>query len=199
MSDNVKISRRLNLEARIDRADGTFVVVHSMPISTETFESYQMILGQTLAAMYEMGIGNSVGPNMAAGLLKHVATRSNRWNEVQTGLLPEIFRLTNVIVAENGAWRPIPWDVARQRNLIDAEDAAEVTGAIIFFIVVSALSRRSQVGPRLAEPGLIWGFKTTLSTPMELAASLPISTQAETIIEKPAAGSSPSVLISHPG
>ena len=173
MSD-VTINRKLNLVVPVDGATGK-VYVHSMPIARETFEQYDMVLGRTFAALYELGVGESAGPNIAASILKRIATQLKVWDEVQSGLMAEIFRLTNVIA--NG--EVMPWQVARSRNVLDADDAAEVTGAIVFFILVSSVSRRNQVAARLEAPGRVWGFATTLLTPTAFLASLPTSMPAE--------------------
>jgi hypothetical protein len=177
MSDLVRIARNLNLVAPLTRPDGTVLTVHSMPISRETIEQYNFVLARTFAAIFELGVGDSAGPMVAGSILKKIATQMGQWEAVESGLLPEIFRLTQVIVAQDGAWKAIPWDVARQRNLMDDDDAAEVTGAILFFTLVYAMSRRSQVADRLAAAGQNWGFKTVSSTPMEYANSLPTLTQ----------------------
>lgn len=180
MSDFVTVNRRLNLVAPITRPNGSVVTVHAMPISRETIEQFSVVLARTFAAIFELGVGDSTGPVVAVSMLKTISTQLGQWENVQSQLLAEIHRLSSVIAADSGQWRPIPWDAAVQRGLLDADDAAEVTGALVFFTVVSAMSRRSQVADRLESPGRVWGFKTTSSTPMDYANSLPTLTPPET-------------------
>ena len=190
MPDPVTINRRLNLVAPITRPDGSMVTVHSMPISRETIEQFNVVLARTFAAIFELGVGDSTGPVVAVSMLKTIASQLNQWDVVQSQLLTEIHRLTTVIVADAGQWKPIPWDVAIQRGLLDADDAAEVTGALVFFTAVSAMSRRAQVAERLENPGRVWGFKLTLSTPMDYVSSLPTLTPPASSTAKPTQASS---------
>lgn len=187
MSD-VRINRRLNLVIPVTSDDGEIIAhVHSVPISRETFETYDWVLAPAFAFLSDGGMSESVAPNMAASVLKRVSQRMDQWESVQKGLFPEIFRLTSVIAPAQGAWEPLPWDVAVQRGILNDDEVREVTGAIIFFTLVSLLSRRIKVAEKLKSAGLAWGFATTSLTSTEYGASLPTLMKDEPSGEKKAA------------
>ena len=172
----MQINRKLNLVVPIEGESGPIAYIHAMPISFDVFEAHAAVLARTYAAIYELGIGNSCGPNMAHVMLKRIAEQLTVWDDVQSGLLAEMRRLSNVVYLTANGWETVMLDQAVKQNLIDTEDLREAEGALVFFTVVSAVSRRKQIAERLRGPGLAWGFQTTSQSPMELAASLAIST-----------------------
>ncbi len=99
-------------------------------------------------------------------------------NELDQGLLPELRRLTNVLVLEEGrGWITHPYHDAR--SWLDEDDRSEVENAIAFFITTSAVMRRDMVPATLDLANSLWGAQTTYSDCTEYAASLPTSTPAE--------------------
>ena len=196
----MQINRKLNLVVPIDRPDGSRVYLHSTPISFEVFEQFDLVLGRTYAAIYELGVGATCGPQMVMGMMKRLAAQldpakpapgESQWERIQAGLLPEIRRLTMVIVSGQ---RPKPYDVAVSRQELDADDQREAMGAILFFMLVSVMSKRSQVEERLNAAGRAWGFVTTLQDATAWAASFPTLTQEESSGETPKGTTKPAEL-----
>lgn len=191
----MKINRRLNLVQPIETESGT-IHLHSTPIALETWETYFLIISKTYAAIFAEGLQMHAGPTIAGLMLRRIAEANNMWdgpNGVRMGLLPEIRRLSNVVLP-TGA---IPYEVALQQGLIDEDTVAEVEGAVIFFICASAVLRgpstttQEKLRVTLGMMELMYGVRTTSLDCMAFAASLQTSTPAETIGEKKQASSVP--------
>ena len=181
------VNRRLNLVQPIDTATGT-VYLHSVPISREVWESYFLVLAKTYAEIMKQGLTVIAGPPVARLLLKVVAQQIGAWegeNGVERGLLPEIRRLSNVVMPGGAGWETVPYEEVIRRKSIDEDALAEAEGALIFFICASAVLR----GPAMKERleillrGLRFssGALTTSLDAMEYAASLPTSMPDENI------------------
>ncbi len=87
----MKISKKLNLVIPVEYDTGN-VYAHSMPISSEVFETYFMILGKTFTTIYMEGFSYNTGPRFAALILKDIATKMGVWDDVKRGLVDEIYR-----------------------------------------------------------------------------------------------------------
>lgn len=178
----VKLDKRLNFVVPVlDANDNPIAYVHSAPIDRTVFETYFLVVSKTFSAIYGEGLGSVGGPRVAALILKRVAQDMNMWDGpegVQSGLVNEIRRLTNVIMPGEDGWQTIPFEDAIRQNRIDADDAAEVENAITFFIVSSAMHRRNVLMTILDGAAKLWGALTTLSNCTEFAASLPTSKEA---------------------
>jgi hypothetical protein len=178
----MKINKRLNLVIPIETEEhGTFYV-HSMPIAREVFARYYLVLSKTLARIYTEQLGIGTGPRVAALLLHDVAKEMEAWDGpvgVEKGLVAEIRRLTNVITLGDSGWGPIPLDVAVRRSMFDQDDLAEVENAITFFILTSAVNKRTQVAPIMEGASQLWGGQVTSLNCTEFAASLRTSTATD--------------------
>jgi hypothetical protein len=90
--------------------------------------------------------------------------------------MPEIRRLTNVLVPNGAGWETLPLEEALRRNLVDPDTMAEIEGAIVFFICVSAVLRgpaaRTKLSLMLTGLTSLWGAQTTSSDVKEFGASL---------------------------
>ena len=142
----VRIDERLYLKLPIDREDGQTIWVHAQAISLDTFERYWFPLSKTFATIYEEGLGVLAGPRTALRMLKRVSERSGDWDGVggvQLGLLPEIRRLANVLVPEQG-WQVYPFEEAVKKQLLDPDDAREIESLLVFFTVAWHLHRRAE-------------------------------------------------------
>lgn len=188
-----RIDRKLNIVIPVERDGGT-IYVHSMPISREVFEANFLVISKTFSALYGQRLNVLAGPRVAALLLRKTAKDMGAWEgpDGAQALMAEILRLTNVVVPTPGGWATLPIHDAQQRGLIDADDVAEAEGAIVFFIVASAMHKKTQVASVLAEAGDLWGTKTSLLNCTEFARSLPISTATENTGVTVAASSVPS-------
>jgi hypothetical protein len=178
----MKIDKALNLIVPVYGDDEQTVrcYVHSTPVSRETFEKYFLIVSQTFSQIFNQGLGAAAGPAVAMLLLKKIAEVDKSWDGpegVQAGLVEEMRRLTSVVApGEDGAWRPIPLNIAVDRKLLTPDDQAEVENAIVFFIVVSAMLRRAARREMLETAVGYWGARTSSSTCAEFTASLGTST-----------------------
>ena len=162
--------------------DEAVAYVHSTPILRETFDRYCMTLAKTFASIYSDGLGFVAGPRVAMNILQEKATDLNDWDGddgVKNGLLGEINRLTSYIAPGKDGWEAVPLEVALQRKALSDDDVAEVTNAVAFFIVNSAMLRRMDLKTALDGAAKLWGARVTFSGCTEFIASLPKSTVAE--------------------
>lgn len=136
------IDRSLNLAFPVDTRRGE-VWVHSTPLSRAVFERYYMVMGHAFAITVEIGGALIAGPRVAALSLRDAAKRMGIWEGeggVELGLLPEIHRLTNVIVpVPEGGWQTMPLPDAHKAQILNDDDFAEVEGTVVFFMLGSAL------------------------------------------------------------
>jgi hypothetical protein len=187
----MKIDRKLNLVWPIELDDGTKLFVHSTPLSMEVWETYFLVLSRTYAEIMGQGLTVLAGPPIARMLLKQVAMALRLWDGdqgVKEGLLPEMRRLTTVIMAHDGGWKPIPYDAAVSQGLLSEEAMEEAEGQIVFFMCVSAVLRgpgaKAQRTVMLNGIAQVWRAQFTSSDSMEFLASLPTSTPAASSGEK---------------
>lgn len=192
----MQIDRKLNLVVPVERDDGTTIWIHSMPLSQEVFERYFLIISKTFAAIYSEGINVVGGPRVAALMLKRIAELDGSWEGaegVAAGLKTEIQRLSNVVTLhpENG-WVTSTLYEAQRAELLSPDELSEAEGFITFFMVASAMHKRSQLVTLLDGLSRLWGALTTSSSVTEWAASLKTSTAAETSGAKVTRSSIPS-------
>ena len=185
----MQINRALNLVQTFETSAGT-VHVHSTPISHEVWRDYFLILSKTYSQIFAQGLGVNVGPTTAGLLLEKIAKQDGVWdgdNGVNNGLMAEIRRGTNVVVASLQGWQTVPYVVALQNGIFDAESVEEMEGAIVFFICASALLRGSRMKQKLTILlGLMelqLGTQTTSLDSTAWAVSLPTSMPVESIGE----------------
>lgn len=179
------IDKKFNLVIPIDREDGK-IYVHSIPISREIFERHFLVFSKTFAAIYGEGLGFLGGPRIAALLLRKVATDMGLLEDIEKSLIPEINRLTCVLAPGPNGWQNYPWAQALAAGIIDDDDKSEVENAITFFIVASAMHKKTQRKEILEGATEIWGGLITLLAPMEFVASLTTSTEIEPSMPKAA-------------
>lgn len=178
----MKIDKRLNLVVPIERDEGT-IYIHSTPISREVYERYFLVMSQAHAAIFGSGPNMISGPSIAALMLKKIATDSGAWagtEGVENGLMNEIRRLSNVILPGANGWETLPLADALKRDLLSDGDIAEAEGIIVFFILVSAVNRRSAAASILNLATDLWGSEITLSDSTTYARSLPTLTATGT-------------------
>src|ERR1017187_2795821 len=109
----MEISKSLNLVCPVETEGGT-IYIHSTPIRKETFKEYFLILSKTLNQLYAEGVSQITGPRIAALMLKKIAEEDGTWETVgkrigiKDGLMNEIKRLSNVVLATEQGWKTIP-------------------------------------------------------------------------------------------
>jgi hypothetical protein len=193
----VKIDRKLHLVQSLETAAGK-VFIHSTPISVGLWETFFHVISLTYSEIFNEGLTVVAGPPIAKMLLRRAAERQGVLkgpDGVDEGLLPEIRRLTNVVMPGPHGWETVPYDVALDRKVFDEEDVAEIEGIIVFFICVSAVLRRpasaAKLGIILGGLKAMWGAQTSLLSATAYSASLPTLTPTALIGEKATPSSLP--------
>lgn len=193
MSD-LRIDKRLNLVMPLQTEIGT-IFVHSCPIRREIFEKYFLIISKTFAAIYSEGLNIIAGPRIALLMLKQIAINSNAWegaDGVESGLLNEIRRITNVLLPTGNGWSVSMYSDAIAKGLFTQDEMDEIEGEIVFFICASAIHRKADLSTVLDGLKSLWGAQTTPLNCSEYRTSLPTSTVIETLPETVKASSIPS-------
>jgi hypothetical protein len=181
---DVKLNRKLNLVMTVDSGDGP-IHVHSVPISREVFEDNFLVISRAFTAVYTNGLGPVTGPRVAALLLKQEAETLGVWPRTQQSLMAEIYRLTNVIAPGPSGWETMPFDVAKKRDILDDDTAAEVENCIVYFTCASSIHLKAELTVATEGLSTLWGAQTISLNVTEYMNSLRTLTQEETTGEKP--------------
>lgn len=172
----MKIDKSLNLVHTIDGGEGVApIYVHSTPFSRDTFELYFLPMSKAFSEIYQNGLSITAGPKVAALMMKRAAIDLGQWEGpggVEQGFFKEIQRLTNVVINTENGWETLPYYVALTRGLIDKDDAAEMEGAITFFILASAIHKRTMIPVVLSGLCGLWGQQVTSLNVTEFKDSL---------------------------
>lgn len=177
----MQVDRKLNLVVPIQRPEGP-IYIHATPISRDVFERHFLVMSKTFAALWDQGLHITVGPRVAALMLKQQAERMGIWDGpdgVELGLMAEIRRLANVATPGEKGWTMLPFQIAVDKGQIDPDEAAEVEGEFVFFTLECSLRKRAQLPVFIAAMNDRWGSRSTSLSVTEYAASLPISTKPE--------------------
>lgn len=182
----MRIDRGMNLVFPVLTAKHGTVHVHSTPVSRSVFEMFYDVLGR----VFTQCLGGEdpkfvalAAPQTALPALKDIAKRMGRWegtDGVQSALLNEIIRLTNVIVpTSHSGYETVPMYVAIQKKILDEDDEAEALSAIVFFCAVSKVAPKELSGSFLEMAAALREWQFTSSGCTEFASSLVTSTVAE--------------------
>ena len=138
----MKINKRLNLALPVERANGSTIYVHSMPISEEIYDANFLLLSKVVSSMYREGLAPGIAARNGLRMIRRVAIEMGVMEEVDRELLQEIWRLTNVIA--DG--KVTPFVIAENDpSILDKEDAAEVKNFICFFTSASWVHKRAEL------------------------------------------------------
>lgn len=182
----MEINRKLNLVVPIERDEGT-IYVHSTPISRLVFESHFMELSKTYSAIYSEGLGFASGPRVTAMMLRKISEELNTWDGekgVKNTLMQEIHRLSNVIYRGKEGWETMTFYDAIRSELFDQDELSEVENNICFFIVVSAIMKKSLQRASFARMNGVWKTQSVLLDATAFADSLQTSTTEGSIGKK---------------
>lgn len=179
------IDRKLNLVMPIDRGDSK-IYVHAMPISTQVFEKYYLVLAKTFSAFAENGIIVTSAPSVAKLVLKQVSeetfreTGDNWWNGDdgvggRVGLIEEIIRLCNVI--DGDTVRPLK-DLMTS-GLIDEDTASDLISLLIFFTVASRVPPKGDRERLIRGMASIYRLQALYLSAMDFLNSLKTSTSVD--------------------
>lgn len=177
----MRITKNLNLVIPIDRDDGSQLFLHSTPIASDVFKQYWLLAGQTMNALYTKGVG-LFAPRYACEMLHEVAKENagpdpqRQAQEVDRAerFVAEIRRMTNVFLLGKSGWEMRPLDDAKSASLIDADEAEEIDGALVFFTCGSRSHRKAdqeQVNGALS----LWGARIESLSCTDFRSSLPTS------------------------
>ena len=173
------LDRKLNIILKVDSAKGP-VYVHSSPIGREVFEDNFLVISRAFTQVYTNGLGPVTGPRVAALLLRDEAKKMGVWERTQQSLMAEIYRLSNVIAPNGSGWESVPFNVAKQRGILDPDDAAEVENCIVYFTCASSIHLRAELTVATEGLSTLWNAQISSSNVTEYMRSLPILTQEET-------------------
>lgn len=189
----MEINRKLDLVIPIERGD-TKIYVHGTAISREVFEANVLVISKTFATIWEQGLRHTVGPRVAAVLLKKVAQDMGVWEGeggTEQSLMAEIRRLSNVVRPGPKGWDIITLQEAIDTKYLSEDEIAEAEGQLVFFTLESCLRPKSQLAGFLGPMTRFWGSRITSQSFTEFVDSLPTSTPAANTGAKAKASSIP--------
>lgn len=191
------INRRLNIVDEVTTADGVTLYVHSVPIRAEIWDQHYLVLTKTLNDIYERGMAPGMASRIALNVLRDTARSISEetLERVDGLLLPEIWRLTNVLVPQPGAgWTMLPFEKVVADKLIDDEDERTIRNHIVFFTAASWVHTRKELD-QMIYPMMrsdTFGAQIVSSSCTDFMRSLQTSTPAATTGETATPSSMPS-------
>jgi hypothetical protein len=185
-----KINEKLHFVMPIYDGDGAVCAyVNAAPISREVFEAHFLMISKTFAAIHGEGLGDIAGPRVASLIMRRIAARGKD-EESATSLMNEIRRMTNVSMSTKAGWEMVPFQEAMDKELINADDLAEVENALVFFTVILSMHQRPVAAEMLRGAAKLWGAQISSLDYSAFHASLKTSTKVETTGATPAPASS---------
>lgn len=175
------IDRQLNLVLPITRGDGPSLFLYSTPLSRMVFEANFRLIARAEAEIYGSGraFWAHSGPRVAALTLRDVGKREALDHGIEDGdsgagaLLAEIKRLTSVVAPSANGWETTLVDSAILQSRLSADEWAEAENTIAFFMLVSAMEKRSVLGETLTRIASFMGAVIESRSLTEFADSLP--------------------------
>lgn len=184
----MKIDKKLNIIIPIERSDvdGKSKVdayIYSIPLSLAAFNLNCELIGRTFTKIMTGGLGTIAGARMTMNVMQEIATKSNA-EESYTNFKTELHRLSTYASMSGDGWKQLPIAEAISKKLLDEDEVSEVENALAFFMVASAMYKKSENRTVLLGLSSIWDALPTLSSFTEFLASLKISTATETSSKK---------------
>ena len=141
----MEIDRKGNLVLTLEKVVGKdekgepiskpYAYVHHVPIDQNTYEMFFYVLHKTVAAMYTDRMTPAIASRIGMLMLKKVAKEQGALPEIEKGLLPEIWRRTNVLMAGERGYDTVPFEEAMKS--MDLDDVREVQNYVCFFTAAS--------------------------------------------------------------
>lgn len=187
----MKIDRKLNLVMQIQTAERGIIHVHSSSISRAIFEQFYLELGKVFSQCFDAN--NKAehlalsAPQLAYPALKSIASQAGNWDGVggvKLGLINEIIRLTNIMIAGDQGWETINLDTAIKREMIDEDEEAEILSSLVFFTAISKVAPKDLKNSFLEMAGSLRGWVLTSLDITEYQSGLPILIKKESIGKK---------------
>lgn len=183
MAENPTIDKDLFLVTELERRDGVKFYVHTAPLPSSVFKTYYRVISKAFAVIWGEGLGMISAPRVANLLLEELGKAAGLWGRSETdiGLQAQIRHLSWLLQPNTatGRWDMLPLHNAIAQGILDEEDAAEVEGAIAFFICAYSMHTRAQRAAILRTAVQIWGGQILSSNLTDFHASLPMWTAAE--------------------
>lgn len=182
--------KTLHLVIPLEREGGEKVYVHSTPVDRAVYDRYFKIIATTFAETTS-GPMRPVANRVAMRALRATAADLDMSEDVVSGLVEEIKRLTNVTAPTPDGWQTLPLGQAITAGLLDDEEADEVENNIAFFTCFWHMTKRSERARILDGLANAWGVQISSLDCSEHANSLRTSTAAEPSGPKAPASSIP--------
>lgn len=166
----MKIDRKLNIVIPIETETNGRILVHSAPISRDVFEQFYLELGKVFTQCFDSVSQAHLAlsaPQLAYPALKKMAMDAGTWENVKRGLINEIVRLTNVLIAGDKGWETLPLDIAIKREILDEDEESEVLSAIVFFTSICRVAPKELRTSFLEMAGSIRNWELTSSDSTE--------------------------------
>lgn len=181
----MKINRKLNLVLEVERGDGTLVHVHHTPIPEEVYNEHWEVIVDAVSGAYMRNWLPPAAVRVGTKMLIKSAEKFGRRKHVEEDLLPNIWRMTNVILSTPDGFKPTPLDVVTASGQgLDEEDIEEVKQYIAFFTSASWVHPRKELEPLLYQMLRESGARFTSQNSTEYATSLLTSKQEDSTGEK---------------
>ena len=181
----MKIDRKLNLVMQIQTAKNGMIHVHSASIGREIFEQFYLELGKVFSQCFDSVNQAHLAlsaPQLAYPALKSIAIKAGNWDGVggvKFGLVNEIIRLTNVLIANEKGWESLPLDTAVKRELLDEDEEAEILSSLVFFTAISKVAPKDLKNSFLEMAGSLRNWVLISSDSTAYMNGLPILTKKE--------------------
>jgi len=181
----VKIDRNLNLVMQVQTGKNGVMYIHSASIGRSVFEQFYLELGKVFSQCFDSVNQAHLAlsaPQLAYPALKSIATKAGNWDGVggvKFGLINEIIRLTNVLIATEKGWETLPFDVAVKREILDEDEEAEVLSSLVFFTAISKVAPKDLKNSFLEMAGALRNWELSSLDSTEYMNGLPISTKKE--------------------
>ncbi len=176
------IDKRMNIVIAHTRADKSQLFVHSTPISTEIFDKYWEPISEAVSAIFKGEQGIVTGPRIAHKMLRKMAQKLGMWDTpdgVERGLLPEIRRLTHLLVPGKSGWEMTAFESARTSGMLSAREADQIEGRVCFFICCWEILLDEDQPELLDRAAQLWRVQLVSSNCSEYLSSLQTSSAAE--------------------
>jgi hypothetical protein len=181
----MKIDRNLNLVMQVQTESKGTVFIHSTSISRSVFETFYLELGKVFSQCFD-SINQAhlalSAPQLAYPALKSISINAGNWEGaggVKFGLVNEIIRLTNVLVAGENGWETIPFDTAVKREVLNEDEEMEALSSLVFFTAISKVAPKDLKNSFLEMAGALRNWELTSLDSTEYMNGLPISTKKE--------------------
>lgn len=180
----MKIDKKLNIIIPIERSDDTGkakvdAYIYALPLSLAAFNINCDLIGRAYTKIMTGGLGTIAGTRMTMNVMREIATKSNS-EESFTNFQTELRRLSEYASMSPDGWKKIPLAEAIEKKLLDEDEASEVENALAFFMVASAMYKKSENRTVMLGLASILDAFPTSSNFSEFLNSLKISTATET-------------------